>query len=86
MDVRESHPSFGVIAIATEQGWIQGRSSTNEFNPGNNLTRGQMALILTRAYGLEQMILRKILQTYQAEILSNWKPFALVISRYYYGL
>ncbi|GAK11611.1 S-layer homology domain-containing protein [Geomicrobium sp. JCM 19039] len=53
VDVRESHPSFDVIAIATEQGWIQGRSSTNEFNPGNNLTRGQMALILTRAYGLE---------------------------------
>ncbi|EZH66383.1 hypothetical protein DH09_10645 [Bacillaceae bacterium JMAK1] len=51
-DVSETHGMYSEIAIATEEGWIRGSTSTGKFNPGNNLTRGQMALILYRAYDL----------------------------------
>ncbi|GAJ97503.1 S-layer homology domain-containing protein [Geomicrobium sp. JCM 19055] len=53
VDVPDDHGTFSEIAIATEQGWVQGNRSTGKFRPTSALTRGQMAMVLTRAYDLD---------------------------------
>ena len=50
-DVNSSHPGFGWIEAASEQGWVSGCGG-DLFCPDESLTRAQAAHILTQALGL----------------------------------
>lgn len=50
-DVSKSHYAYDAIAAVEEYGIIKGRSD-GIFSPNGNLTRAEMATILTRAYNL----------------------------------
>ncbi|WP_418791113.1 S-layer homology domain-containing protein [Phosphitispora sp. TUW77] len=52
-DVSPGHWAYGYIAAAQKAGIISGFPS-GEFKPDNNVTRAQMAIMLSRAYGLEK--------------------------------
>ncbi|HWK22335.1 MAG TPA: S-layer homology domain-containing protein [Ureibacillus sp.] len=50
-DVPSSHPYYKQIATISNAG-VMGGKENNKFDPNGNVTRGQMAVILTNAYNL----------------------------------
>nr|WP_255688331.1 S-layer homology domain-containing protein [Pontibacillus sp. HN14] len=75
-DISKEHPHYKYIATLVDEGIIQGTNS-NTFEPDRNITRVEMAAILTRAYNLENEPISKEFEDvsgnrkYVSEVTSN---------------